>query len=469
MIRTARNHGTILTLAILAATWAVRSHAWSAELISSDTPPPLTAPDAPLDVRRDATVQAVEKVQPSVVNIATRAWVENDPQEQALREYFGYKRKPDTQYSRGSGVIISEDGYVLTNVHVVGDANEIWVTLSDNSEPIPAERVAVSQDKDVAILRLKPKEPRRFRPVRFAKDDDLLLGETVLALGNPFGLSGSISRGILSSKSRRQPASTADEGHLDIADWLQTDASINPGNSGGPLVNLRGELIGLNVAILNPKFGAQGIGFAIPIRRVNQALAEVLSGESVGNGPERYWFGARLEPGLRPLTVKQVQPGSPAAAAGLMPKDVILEVNKSRSGSMIDFNQALITAGDQEDLNLTVRRHGETRQLSLRLVQERKVFNNELIRQRLGMTLKPMQGSFAVASIERGSPAAKAGLVPGNYIVAMDGQLPEDLVSAAKLVASKGRGETIDLGVILVERSGFFARQFQASISLTIR
>ena len=227
-----------------------------------------------LDVRRDATVIAVERVMPSVVNIATRTWVNSETaSERMLREFYGYRKEPSANYNRGSGVVISEDGYVLTNVHVVQGVDDIWVQFNDDSEPIAAERVALSQEKDVALLRLKPGKPRKFRALKFAKDDDLLLGETVIALGYPFGLSGSVSRGILSSKSRRISDHEVPGERLDIGDWLQTDAAINPGNSGGPLVNLRGELIGLNVAVLRPDIGAQGIGFAIPIRRVNQALA----------------------------------------------------------------------------------------------------------------------------------------------------------------------------------------------------
>ncbi len=436
---------------------------------AAENGPALAPAEESLDVRRDPTVIAVEKVLPSVVNVATRSRVHNDPQEQAFRQFWGYQPQPDEQSSRGSGVVISDDGYVLTNVHVVGDADEIWVTFFDSPEPIPAERIAISVDKDVALLKLKPKQERHFRAVRFAKDDDLMLGETVLALGNPFGLGSSVSRGILSSKTRRPGGATQREGRLDIADWLQTDASINPGNSGGPLVNLRGELIGLNVAILNPQYGAQGIGFAIPIRRINQALAEVLSGESLGTGPDRLWFGARLEPGLRPLTVQAVQPASPAAKAGLKSRDVILEVDGNRSGNMIDFNRALVSASNKRDLDLTVRRNGETRHVTLRLQQEREVFNSDLLRKLLGLTLKPVQGGFAVASVERGGPAAKANLEPGNYIIAIDGQQPDDLVTAAKLVASKATGEPIELGILMVEKNGFFTRRYQGTVELKVR
>ena len=145
--------------------------------------------------------------------------------------------------------------------------------------------------------------------------DDLLVGETVVAVGNAFGLGGSVSKGILSSKSRR-PA--GEEGPLGIEDWLQTDAAINPGNSGGPLINLKGELIGLSVAVYRE---GQGIGFAIPIKRVSEALMAILSPES-----ERLWFGARLRPAGSELTVAAVELGSPAEQAGLRGGDQVVRI-----------------------------------------------------------------------------------------------------------------------------------------------
>jgi S1-C subfamily serine protease len=153
----------------------------------------------------------------------------------------------------------------------------------------------------------------------------------------------------------------------------------------------------------------------------------------------------------------------------LKARDVILEVDGRRSGSMIDFNQALVAAGDERDLDILVRRSGQSLHLTLRLKQERKVFNNELIQQRLGLTLRPVQGGFAVATVERGGPAAKANLEPGNYLTALDGQQPDDLVSAAKLVASKARGEVIELGVLMVERNGFFQRRYQGTVPVKLR
>jgi S1-C subfamily serine protease len=237
------------------------------------------------DARRDATVEAVKKVLPSVVNIATEEVVPiRDPMENLFREFFDpyYRgRQPNTQFSLGSGVVIDEEGYIVTNFHVVGRARRVWVRLHDGRE-FEADKVAVSPSTDVALIRIRAKAGEKFAAIRFAADDDLLLGETVLALGNPFGLGGSVSKGILSSKTRRPPT---DSEPMDLADWLQTDAAINPGNSGGPLVNLNGELIGINVAVLNQ---AQGIGFAIPVRRVSEKLGEIYS---------RNWMGCGSAPG----------------------------------------------------------------------------------------------------------------------------------------------------------------------------
>ena len=423
-------------------------------------------PEPSLDIRRDATVMAVERVMPSVVNIATRTWVNSETAyERMLREFYGYRREPSANYNRGSGVVISEDGYVLTNVHVVQGVDDIWVQFNDDSEPIAAERVALSQEKDVALLRLKPSKPRKFRALKFAKDDDLLLGETVIALGYPFGLSGSVSRGILSSKSRRTAENDGPGERLDIGDWLQTDAAINPGNSGGPLVNLRGELIGLNVAVLRPDIGAQGIGFAIPIRRVNQALAETLTGESVNH----FWFGARLKPGLRPLTIQSIQPGSPADKAGMEVGDAILSVDGHPAGSVIDFNRTLVAAAKDRDVELKLRRHGETQTAQLRLVDERNFFNNELLRRRLGLTLKHVDGGFMVQSVERGGPAAAVRLQPGHFVGAIDGQQPDDLVGAAKLVYNKAHGDPIPMQVLVIERSGFLVNRYTAEVKLKSR
>src|SRR5437868_1584118 len=323
------------------------------------------------DVRRDATVEAVQRVMPSVVNVATETIVQTrDPLDNLFREFFDpyyRRRQPNTQFSLGSGVIIDEEGFVLTNFHVVGRASRVWIKLSDGRE-YEADKLVGTSFTDVALVKIRAKKGEKFTAVKFAADDDLLLGETVLALGNPFGLGGSVTRGILSSKSRRPPT----EGEpLDVMDWLQTDAAINPGNSGGPLINLKGELIGINVAVYRE---GQGIGFAIPVKRVSAALAEIYSPEVL----ESLWFGARVRPGPAPMQIISVQSESPAAKAGLGTNDTILKINGKTPTGFIDFNSELLAAKDKKPVSLEFARGDERRTISVRLVQEKTFFNEEL-------------------------------------------------------------------------------------------
>ncbi len=424
------------------------------------------AAPVPFDVRRDATVQAVEQVLPAVVNVSARKWEERsrDDFQRLIEDFYGYRQQRRAQFSRGSGVVIDPEGYVLTNVHVVADVDDITVQFIDGNESLPAERVALSESKDIALLRIKAPPGRRFKTVKFAREDDLLLGETVVALGNPFALGGSVSRGILSSKSRRAAGDLPAGGRLEIQDWLQTDAAINPGNSGGPLVNLRGELIGINVAVLRTDLGAQGIGFAVPIRRVNEAMSEALTGESI----QGLWFGARLRPGVRPLAVDSVQEGSPAFRSGLRSGDVILEINGKPAGSLIEFNRSLVAAGAKQDVRLLVRGAGESRTLSLRLADERRVFDAAYVRSRIGATVEPVEGGLAVAAIDGDGPAARH-FSQGMFIVGVEGQAATDILSLAKALHAKPKGSQVAFDVVVFERRGFFTRRREGAVTLKIR
>ena len=427
----------------------------------------LTKADA-LDVRRDAVVEAIERVMPSVVNVEGSADVDpNSVDDRLMAEFFGWRLQQvqEAVVSRGSGVVIDEEGYVLTNVHVVDGVKRVFVKFNDGSDPIEAERVALNAAKDVALLRLKS-PGRKFPAVKFAKDDDLLLGETVIALGNPFGYAGSVSRGILSSRARRGPNEDRSRGELDTLDWIQTDAAINPGNSGGPLINLRGDLIGINVATLRPQMGAQGIGFAIPIKRVNQALAEVLSGESVG----RFWFGARLKAATRPLTIQAVQPGSPAEKAGLKAGDVIAAIQGDPPSGIIEFNRALVKAGDSKDIPLSVRRGGNLKELRLRLVDEADFFNNEYLSARAGFKVAPVRGGgFVIQSVDAKGPAVAAGLKRGHLIRGLDRTEFPDVVALARYLFSRPKGETVELGVLFDQRTALGVVRQAGIVALKLR
>jgi S1-C subfamily serine protease len=368
---------------------------------------------AATDIRRDAVVQVVEDVMPSVVNVATESIVESrDRFDELWRRFYGYPSRSEVRSSLGSGVIISDDGYLLTNLHVVKRANLIQVKLSDaaGGEVYDVQPVYVGTTTiDVALLKIVPKKKgEKFKAIKFAQDDDLLLGETVVALGNPFGLGESVSKGILSSKRRAVPKENEE---LRMENWLQTDASINPGNSGGPLVDLRGNMIGINVAIYQ---GAQGIGFAIPVTDVREALANVFNPETA-----KRWFGARVSV-TPPLVIKKIDPDSPAAAAGLEIGDDVLSVNGKPAGDYIEFNRTL-RESPKMTFTLSVARNGEVREVPVRMLPF-----EELFRQRLGADLQELTGELVnqlglenrggvesgllVSHVEKGGPAEVASL-----------------------------------------------------------
>lgn len=409
------------------------------------------------DVRRDATVTAIEQVMPSVVNIHTRTVVPvRDRYEAMLRQFYG-QQPTDTSISIGSGVVIDETGYLLTNDHVIRRADQIGVRFNTGTETYEATVVATDPQRDIALLKLKARPGEKFRAIKLAREDDLLLGETVLALGNPFGLGTSVSRGILSSKSRTMPKEGAP---LDIPNWLQTDAPINPGNSGGPLINLKGELIGINVAVLNQTQEGQpiqGIGFAIPIRLVEEALADTLPTEFV----KSYWFGARVKVGSYPLAVTSVQPDSPAAKAGLRVGDTVLQVNGKVPKSFIEFVD-LLAANSSRENELTVRRGAELKELTVKLVPDSVVFNADMIREKLGLELQavPQNNStvFVVSRVEPNGPAQAAGLQKNMIVTAVDDQTPGDIKSFAKLLNEKKAGTSISMNVLIPQRAGYWLR-----------
>ncbi len=426
--------------------------------------------------RRSQTVNAVAKVMPSVVNIATKTraqrvgylynwWRDN---------WTPYAQQLPPQESAGSGVIVSESGHVLTNVHVVRDADEIWVKLTDENgeqKVYQAKAIAGSLTTDIALLKIIPsKNGQTFAAATFAANDDLLLGESVMALGNPFGLGGSVSQGILSSKSRR---TETDGKRLEIPDWLQTDASINPGNSGGPLINLSGEMIGINVAVLKE---GQGIGFAIPIKRVNESLSRFFTPEFLDDN----WFGAKIDASLRPPKVASVETGSPADNGGLKIGDELMGVNGQTTDTFIDFANLLVGLGKNRTVKLQIGRNGEKLNRTIKLIPEDVVFNSGLIRQKTGATLERLTpevaealrfnstDGFVISQVDRDSPAGKAKLQPGLVVTAIDGQQFDDIIDAAKLVHKKKTGDELTFNVVQMRQRGFFVRRSEGQLTLRL-
>ena len=434
--------------------------------------PLVTLRAAEMDVRRDATVEAVQKVMPCVVNIRTENMVESrDPFDDLFQQFFNpYHRRPQQSgFSLGSGVIIDEDGYILTNLHVVRRARRIQVKLSDEAGggEYEVQPIVGTTLTDVALLKIVPKKPgEKFKAVKFAKDDDLLLGETVIALGSPFGLGGSVSRGILSSKRRAIPKENEP---LNIPNWLQTDASINPGNSGGPLVNLRGELIGLNVAIAAE---GQGIGFAIPIKQLGEALADIFVPET-----DARWFGASVGVGSSPLKVISVETASPADKAGLRVGDQIVQVDGKSPKGFIEFNQWLRN-NSQQTFALTVQRGAQRQNLSVTVIPFQ-----QLIRQKLGLDAQEIRdedlanrlglntlAGLAIAGAEKKGPADQAGIRPGYVITEINGKPVPDFLNAMPKLANLKTGEPVKLTLLIPQlRGNFLAGYQQGTVTLKAR
>jgi serine protease Do len=259
----------------------------------------------------------------------------------------------------GSGVIVSSDGVVLTNNHVVEQADEIRVLLHDGRE-VEAKVIGTDPGTDLAVLRLEGK-PGGLKPLAIGDSTKMRLGDAVLAIGNPFGVGQTVTMGIVSAMGRSRL------GIVDYEDFIQTDAAINPGNSGGALVNLQGELIGINTAILSRTGGYQGVGLAIPTRLVRPVMASLLKNGKFVRG----WMGVGIQqvddslaaglklPVTRGVLVSEVEPGSPAARAGVRRGDVIVTLGGKPMESSPEFRNTIATLGPGAAAELELYRDGK--------------------------------------------------------------------------------------------------------------
>jgi len=368
-------------------------------------------------LRRTATVAVVEKVGPAVVNITTEQTVEvRNP---FFDLFFEPSMRQRTSQSLGSGIVIDGTGRVLTNEHVVRGAETITVTLADGRE-LSAKLVGADANNDVAVLQLEDAKDIPWVPP--GSSSGLFVGEPVIAIGNPFGFSNTVTTGVLSAvdRSLRSQEKT-------YHGFLQTDASINPGNSGGPLLNAEGELIGINTAIYQ---GAEGIGFAIPIDVAKRIVHELVTKGSVAP----VWLGLdlqdlepamlellKLPAGQRGAIVNRVRTGGPAAKAGVQRGDVLMRVDAHGIRAAREFYEVLeaSTAGQVHELR--VLRAG--RELTLRAIAAEipSAVVGELVNERLGMRLVFERGLFRIADVRPGSGAEQIGLQAGDFLRGIDG------------------------------------------------
>ncbi len=397
----------------------------------------------------------LEQVTPAVVNIATRGRVQarenpllSDP---FFRRFFDLpapRRERPTQ-SLGSGVIIdAAQGYVVTNHHVIAKAQEISVTLRDG-RALPASLVGADPEADIAVIQV---EAEGLGELPLADSDTLRVGDFVVAIGNPFGLGQTVTSGIVSALGR---SGLGIEGY---EDFIQTDASINPGNSGGALVNLRGELVGINTAILAPSGGNIGIGFAIPANMVRELVAQLVEHGEVRRGQ----LGIVLQdltPQLaeafgiarvRGAVVTQVLDGSPAERAGLRPGDVIVAVNGKplRGASQLRNTVGLHRIG--EAIRLGIVRDGRERTLHLEVAAAtvQHLDGREVDPRLAGARFSdlgpdhPLHGRIEgvlVSTLERGSPAWNSGVREGDIVVSLNRRPVASIADLAALDPGDGQ------------------------------
>lgn len=366
--------------------------------------------------RRTPLVAVVEKVSPAVVNISAESTVrEPDP----FFGMFGMGTERPAQ-SLGSGFIIDRGGIVITNAHVIEGASRITVTLLDGRE-LEADLLGSDRDADLAVLKVKASG---LPALPLGKSSDLMIGETVIAVGNPFGLSNTVTTGVLSAAGRTVPS---ERGERIFTDFLQTDASINPGNSGGPLLNVEGEVVGINTAIIS---GANGIGFAIPADRAHRVIEDLLRFGEL----QPVWTGARLmtiDPELaqrselpvkRGALVVKVYPDSPAAQAGLAEKDIVVSVGGHAVTAREDVTTALYTAAIGDPVQAEVRRGAKTVKLALKAVRPPAGLGLNVLERSVGLGVRAERGGLVIDTVADGSAADRRGLRQGDQILGANGQ-----------------------------------------------
>jgi serine protease Do len=463
--------GTTATAVAAIAVVAVASPA------DTDPPPPKQQAATAVGLPVPSFAPLAERLAPTVVSISVIQRVRLDDQGlMPFRFFFGSPfggEGPPPEFENrgsGSGVVLDAEGLVVTNAHVVKDANEITVQLR-TGEALPAEVVGLDEDTDLAVLRISPSRP--LTPAEFGDSDALRVGDWVVAIGNPFGLENTVTAGIVSAKERHAPTRT----HR-YANFIQTDASINPGNSGGPLFDLSGRLVGINTAI---NAAGQGIGFAIPSNMARQVVDQLRRAGRV----ERSWLGVTIQTvtaelaqsfGLEGLPrgalIGDVVPDSPAARAGIRRGDIVLRFDERELGDAAELPWLASVAGVDRTVRLQVFRDGTKRDVRVTLSAmpenpgaararpapaapaERPAglgIQVGVVAPQIRSRLDLAEGGAMVERVIPGSAAADHGLRPGDVILEIDGRAvdgPEDVTSS---LAARAKADVVRLLVRSVQ------------------
>ncbi len=433
----------------------------------------------------------VAKVSPAVVSINVKSDVkiaDNDmqipgmpdlPEDNPLYDFFKQFRKgmpqaptaPTPSLAQGSGFFISPDGFVVTNNHVVEDAEDITVTL-ENGSKYPAKLVGTDPRTDVALVKVTI-EGKTFPFVEFSSKDPRV-GDWVLAVGNPFGLGGTVTAGIISAHNR------------DIGsgpyDYLQIDAAVNRGNSGGPAFDLDGKVVGMNTAIFSPSGGNVGIAFAVPAALVKEVVNELQSHGTVDRG----WLGVVIQNvtddiadsiGLaeaKGAMITKVTEDGPAAKEDLKPGDVIVEVNGEKINDSRDLARKIAELNPETDVKLSIARYGEQRQVTMKLgtfpsskklaaLEEDKPSTGEQMKD-LGLSLAPAvkfpgagDEGVVITEVDPQSDAADKGLKPGDVIIEVAGVTvsePSDVAAGVKKAMDSAKSDKDTVKVLMQVKTG---------------
>jgi serine protease Do len=418
--------------------------------------------------RRTPIVTAIEQAGPAVVNIFT----EEAPRQRKnpFRGFTGeplfdkffedfYQQRESNRRSLGSGVIIDPRGYILTNEHVVARAVRVKVTLIDNRE-FEGKVVGADIKSDLAVIKINSDRPLPY--VKMGRSDDLMIGETIIAIGNPFGLKHTVTTGIISALNRTIHASEKQV----FNDFIQVDASINPGNSGGPLLNINGSLVGINTAIFKE---AQGIGFAIPIDQARRIVDNLLQYGKVRRG----WLGVSVQD-LTPkvarhfgldhvhgVLVTNVFRKSPAKRAGLQPGDILLDIDGHKIADKPDYFRQIASYTVDDSFDLSYLREGRRRRAHVKISTVSPDAAGEMAKQWLGVAVTDINWKHAkrynimarngvvVTKVRSKGPSREVGILPGDVIRQMNESKIRNLAEFNTAILEAGKLSSV---LLLVQR-----------------
>lgn len=442
------------------------------------------------EVMESAFVRVAEEVSPAVVTIYARRNISRPSLRFEIPDPFGRDIRPREDVpiptrGVGSGVIVRSDGYILTNDHVVAGAERVEVVLSDGRRL--EGRVMRDFRSDIAVIKVNA---TGLPTAKLGDSDTVRVGQWAIALGSPFGKENTMTVGVVSALGRREAIGNAIQGQRFYPNLIQTDASINPGNSGGPLLNIRGEVIGINTAIESPTGSFAGIGFAVPINTARFVMEQLITRGKVVRG-----FLGVVPADVTPddaqrLRVRQgalitsVTEGSPAAQAGIQVEDVITEFNGRPIRGEVDFREVVARTQPGTTVPVKVVRNG--REITLRVKVGEAPEVDQLGRQqgesresgrRLGISIEPLTPELGqrfrlpsdmrgvvITEVVPGSAADDAGLSVGDVIIRVDGQRVDTIDEVHRLVASKRSGETVIFIVRSRSEDGMIDRRVRVEV-----